>query len=173
MAMDDVKPDSRRVVTDPDLPVFRAISSLLTGFSETDLEGTGMLDEYYRVLMKEEDHEGVRAFLIKAEEIVKLGPGAQAKAAIQQAFIDLPETASQPNPPFDEMSYQGLAQRIILLWYTGNWTTMNWKDTRSQQDRTAIVSARAYQEGLIWVTAETHPAGAKQPGFGSWSKPPV
>ena len=44
--------------------MFLVISSHLTGFSEEDLQGTGMLETYYCVLMKEEDHGGkYRAFL--------------------------------------------------------------------------------------------------------------
>jgi hypothetical protein len=159
-------------MSDPGLPVFRAVSSHLTGYSEVDLEGTGMLTDYFTALMKEQDHEGVRLFLLKAEEILGLQPSGAIEAAIQQYFIELPATASRRNTPFDEMSYQGLAQRITILWYTGVWTTMNWLGTKSQPDRTAIISGRAYQQGLIWLTAHTHPAGAKQPGYGSWSRKP-
>jgi len=159
-------------MSDPGLPVFRAISSHLTGYSEVELEGTGMLTDYFVTLMKEQDHEGLRQFLLTADEILKLRPVEAIEAAIKSNFIKLPDTASRPNTPFDEMSYQGLAQRITILWYTGVWTTMNWLGKKSQQDRTAIISARAYQQGLIWLTAETHPAGAKQPGYGSWSLKP-
>ena len=38
---------------------------------------------------------------------------------------------------------------------------------------TRIISAEAYMEGLLWRAAGTHPQGAKQPGYGSWSFPPV
>jgi hypothetical protein len=159
-------------MSDPGLPVFRAISSHLTGYSEVELEGTGMLTDYFTTLMKEQDHEGVRKFLLKADEILNLGKAKEIEAAIKRHFIELPLTAWQSNPPFDELSYQGLAQRITILWYTGVWTTMNWLGKKSQQERTAIINARAYAQGLVWLTAETHPAGAKQPGYGSWSRRP-
>jgi len=159
-------------MSDPGLPVFRAISSHLTGYSEVDLEGTGMLTDYFTTLMKEQDHEGIRLFLLKAEEILRLHLSDAIEPAIIRHFIELPATASRPNTPFDEISYQGLAQRITILWYTGVWTTMNWLGKKSQPDRTAVISARAYQQGLIWLTAQTHPAGAKQPGYGSWSRKP-
>jgi hypothetical protein len=169
--MNESVPASKLKQPDPDLGVFLQISAALTGYSEVKLESTGMLDDYFCVLMKEQDHEGVRAFLAKAKQI--LPPNADVIKNIKKAFIDLPNTATRTNTPFDQMSYNGLAQRIILLWYTGIWTTMNWKGTKSQDDRTAVVSAQAYQEGLIWETAGTHPSGAKQPGFGSWHEPPI
>jgi hypothetical protein len=155
---------------DPDLPVFLALSSHLTGFSQVELKSTGMLETYYFTLMKEDDQEGVRGFFRTAKQILESGDTVQE---IKETFIDLPVAAAGSNPPFDQMPYQGLAQRIILLWYTGIWTTMNWSDQKSQQERSAMVSAQAYEEGLIWVAAETHPAGSKQPGYNSWSKPPL
>ncbi|MGA8027534.1 MAG: hypothetical protein WB992_10325, partial [Bryobacteraceae bacterium] len=153
---------------DPDLPVFLSLSYLLTGFDEVELQGTGMLETYYCVLMKEDDQEGVRGFLKKAREILN---SANPHQEIKKTLIEPPVAANASR--FDQMPYQGLAQRIILLWYTGIWTTMNWSDKKSQQERTAMVSAEAYKEGLIWAAAETHPAGAKQPGYNSWSQPPV
>lgn len=156
--------------TDPDLPVFLQLSVELTGYSEEDLHGTGMVATYYNVLMKEQDQDGIREFFERARVVLASGDIA---AEIKAAFIDLPVTATQPGTPYDEMCFEGLAQRIILLWYTGIWTTMNGKDTMSQQARTAMVSAQAYEEGLIWTAAHTHPAGAKQPGFASWSNKPL
>lgn len=155
---------------DQDLPVFLNLSASLTGFSEEDLQGTGMLETYYSVLMKEQDQDGIRTFLEKARQILT---SSDVEAEIKTTFIDLPDTAARPNTPYEQMSYEGLAQRIILLWYTGIWTTMNWKDTMTQDARTAMASAEAYKESLIWVAAKTHPAGAKQPGFGSWSSEPL
>jgi hypothetical protein len=157
--------------TDADLSLFLTLSSELVGYPEVELEGIGMLEEYYFTLMKEQDQDGIRLFFEKARQILKGGNDRHRE--IKKAFIDLPDTTTGPDIPFDEMRYQGLAPRIILLWYSGVWTTMNWKDQKSQQERTAIVSSRAYEQGLIWVTAQTHPAGAKEPGYNSWSNPPL
>jgi hypothetical protein len=142
---------------DPDLPTFLSLSSKLTGYSEDDLQQTGMLETYYSMLMKDEDQDGMRAFLKQARQVLESG---DVHAEIKATFID-----PAPN--------DGLAQRIILMWYTGIWTTMNQKDVKPQQARTAMISAQTYQEGLIWATADTHPAGAKQPGYGSWSRVPI
>lgn len=155
---------------DPDLPVFLEFSSKLTGYSTNDLEQTGMLETYYCMLMKEEDQDAIRAFFKKVSKVLE---SSDADAEIRATFIHPPDTAIGPGTPYDQMPYEGLAQRIILMWYTGIWTTMNHKDQQPQAARMAMVSAQAYQEGLIWVTAETHPAGAKQPGYASWELKPI
>jgi len=142
---------------DPDLPIFLDLSSKLTGYSADELEQTGMLETYYCMLMKEDDQDGIRAFLEKARQVLT---GADVDDEIKATFID--------HTPYEE-----LAQRIILMWYTGIWTTMNQKDMKPAQARTAMISAKTYQEGLIWATAETHPAGAKQPGYASWERKPI
>ncbi len=59
------------VQIDPDLPVFLKLSAELTGFSETQLQGTGMVETYYSVLMKEEDQDGIRAFFEKARQVLR------------------------------------------------------------------------------------------------------
>jgi hypothetical protein len=169
---------SKQTITDPDLPVFCSISSVLTHFSQVGLEGTGMLEEYFYILMKEQDHEEVRAFLRRAKDILDtikdpLNLTPTNEATVRSAFYAPFDPAVPSRTPFEAMPYQGLAQRIILLWVDGTWTTMNDKDTKSEQDRTVVPSARAYQQALKWAIAETHPAGAKQPGFNSWSAPPV
>src|SRR5271168_4688794 len=94
---------------DPDLPIFLNLSSKLTGYYVDDLEQTGMLETYYCMLMKVEDQDGIRAFLEKARQVLI---SADLDGEIKATFID--------HSPYD-----GLAQRIILMWYTGIWTTMN------------------------------------------------
>lgn len=157
-------------VTESGFDVFLNISAQLTGFSKEELAGTGMHETYYYdTLMREADQVTVRSFLSKAKEILDNGVGIDQK--IKRCFV-LP-TGQGPSLDYDRMPYDGLARRVILLWYTGIWTTMNWKDKKEQRDRTAMVSAEAYKQGLIWTAAETHPAGANQPGYSSWSKKPL
>ena len=55
--------------------------------------------------------------------------------------------------------YNGLAKNIITMWYMGNW--MN-----------TVINPQSYVQGLIWGVAETHPPGAKQPGYASWASAP-
>lgn len=158
-------------VIEPGFRVFLSISSCLTGFSEEELAGTGMHETYYYTLMKEADQVTVRSFLTKAAGILKGKTGIDKQ--IVRHFMPLTGKKTSASVPYDKMPYDGLARRIILLWYTGIWTTMNWKSTKSQPDRTGVVSSQAYKKGLIWPTAETHPAGAEHPGPSSWSEPPL
>jgi hypothetical protein len=150
--------------TDRDLPTFLKISATLTGYSEEDLEGTGMLETYYYTIMKEQDLKMVRGFFQKAAELLHTKPGLERR--IEHVFI----RPTQKNPPV--FPYDGLARRIILLWYTGIWTTTNWKDNPDIQ-KTAMVNTEAYMQGLIWRTAGTHPTGARPPGYGSWAECPI
>jgi hypothetical protein len=158
-------------VTEPGFYVFLKISAHLTGFNEEELASTGMHETYYYNLMKEGDQATVRSFLTKAEEILK--GTTQIDKKIAECFLPRTGTKRSASVSYDDMPYHGLARRIILLWYTGLWTTMNWKDTKSQDQRTTMVSSQAYKQGLIWTAAETHPAGAKQPGPNSWGKQPL
>jgi hypothetical protein len=165
-----IMPKSHIEVTEPDFYVFLRISAHLTGFSEEELLGTGMHETYYYTIMKEQDQDMVRSFFRKANEI--LVGKTEIKEKIVEHFIPRPEKKPPLAPPHDTLPYAGLAKRITLLWYTGIWTTMNWKDEKPESARTAMVSPEAYAQGLIWVAAETHPAGAKQPGYNSWNRPP-
>ena len=58
----------------------------------------------------------------------------------------------------------GLAKKIILLWYEGMWV---------EAGKSEVISSQSFIEGLMWPAAKTHASGAKQPGFGSWSHPPL
>lgn len=174
--------------TEPDLPIFRDFSAILTGFSPEQLEEKGMLETYYYTIMKEDDEDGeVKKFFLKAEAVLKKSD-AEIKKIIPIEFLpDQKVGPLKPAGPIDLLPFHGLAQRIIMMWYTGNWTTMNGlkkekkenekegrdPNTRNEFGRTAAVSAEAYKNGLIWTVAKTHPAGAKQPGYESWSIKPL
>ena len=127
---------------------FIAISVFLTGFDSAELRGTGMGQTYFEVILLNSDPDDVRDFFEAVQPI--LAPG-QSKHRIEQAIAaDL--------MPVD--SYRALARSIVVLWYTGNWAG-------------TPVSSEAYKQGLMWAAAETHPAGAKQPGYGSWASAPI
>ena len=55
------------------------------------------------------------------------------------------------------------------MWYMGQWAPSVNQATNLAQARN--ISPNAYVQGLVWNLADTHPPGAKQPGFGSWAKP--
>jgi hypothetical protein len=115
-----------------------------------------MLEEYYQFLLTKVEQEDVQQLWAIAARLEKLATGsnqAAVSAEVQRALTD------QHLGP--------IAKNIMRLWYTGTWR----KDPNDAFS-SAVVSARAYQEGLMWKVAHSHPAGAKQPGFGSWSDLP-
>lgn len=141
--------------------LFLEISSLLTGFNKTELQGTGMVATYYNCVAnvpqnpnysdedKKENSVNVAFFFAEVREILdqSKGNGEKLTAAIASRLMPI-------------SAYNGLAQSIAALWYTGNWGSN-------------VVTARSYIQGLMWGVAEAHPPGAKQPGFGSWSIAPL
>lgn len=132
-----------------DLLSFLEISVYLTGFSKTELLGTGMLETYYDTLLVKNDVSNLRSFFDEVNSILAncCDNEEEINAMISSCLIP-------------DSKYNGVTKKIIMLWYTGAW---DWEP----------VSAEAYVQGLMWPAAQTHPAGAKQPGYDSWSKPPV
>jgi hypothetical protein len=156
--------------TEPDFWTFLAISEVLTGFSTAELWSTGMLDIYYYTVMKELDQEQLRAFFKVSVDI--LGDAATMHQRIREEFIPIPRD-SKIRPKLQELPFQGLAQRIMLMWYNGIWTSIDGNSAATPSISTYMVSTAAYINGLNYATAETHPAGARQPGYNSWSKAPI
>ena len=144
-----------------DTELFLEISALLTGFNKTELQGTGMVNAYYNCVAnvpqnpnysnedKKENSINVAFFFAEVQEILDHSKSNDEKltAAIASRLMHL-------------SAYNGLAQSIVTLWYTGSWGGN-------------VVAAQSYIQGLMWDVAEAHPPGAKQPGFGSWSIAPL
>lgn len=153
---------STRVATlPPDAPDavrdFLRLSAELTGFTDVELLGTGMVRPYYdRLLLVIGSREA--GSLLGAFNHVA-GKGA---AAFRAAIIDSPR-------------YGPVAKNLTAMWYLGTWSQLprEWRDAfgATSFDVDCVVSAKAYQEGLVWPAAGTHPMSAKQPGYGSWAKP--
>jgi hypothetical protein len=61
------------------------------------------------------------------------------------------------------------ARAIIKLWYLGTWHM----GAVPAGTVTFRISPQAYVNSLAWTAMGGHPQGAKQPGYGSWSVPPV
>ena len=133
--------------------IFLTISVLLTGFTEFELQTTGMLDTYYETVSANSDPKSVDSFASEVSKILRdFGP-------FEVAMNEQIEARLIKQAPFDD-----LARQIMLLWYTGIWTTAGVP---------AMVNTSAYFQGLIWQAANTHPAGALQPGYGSWAELPL
>lgn len=135
------------------------ISTFLTGFEKADLLGTGMLTPYYKYTVKQyvdaDDTNTLQSFLIESKKIVEdFAPDEEAViSAVKSRFL-----------PYSK--FNTLVTQIVTMWYTGEWNgTIISIDGYTQ--------GQAYVQGLIWNAAETHPPGAKQPGYGSWAKEPI
>lgn len=151
-------PDTRRQ--------FVALSVILTGFDDAELWGTGMVDVYL---------DWIRRIIGDARlgDLLSVSRTAIDAANGQQATLD---RLVRLDVLEDDM-LGPVARNLIVLWYLGQWNQLpgDWRDAygASALDVTCMVSADAYAEGLVWKAIHTHPQGAKQPGFGSWSLPPV
>ena len=124
---------------------FLQLSAALTGFSRVDLQGTGVVDEYWATVI---DKAGQQT----ADDLL----------AAWQIVQDADETIDTGlrNEILSNSVLGPVAHNIIIMWYTGQWGSDN------------IVSAQAYQQGLVWDAIGAHTQGAKQQGFGTWSLPP-
>ena len=143
------------------LSTFLRISACLTGFEVVELQGTGLSEKYLSVVTQATPADTLAQFFAEAERILKAGEGDPA--AIE------PLIAANL---FPLSCFGGLAQNIVFMWYSGQWQpTVDAPNVDLETVRN--ISPDAYVQGLVWTAAETHPPGAKQPGYGSWAKPPL
>jgi hypothetical protein len=143
------------------LSTFLRISACLTGFEVVELQGTGLSEKYLSVVTQATPADTLVQFFAEAERILKAGEGDPA--AIE------PLIAANL---FPLSCFGGLAQNIVFMWYSGQWQpTVDAPNVDLETVRN--ISPDAYVQGLVWTAAETHPPGAKQPGYGSWAKPPL
>lgn len=148
----------------PAPPAFVRLSAVLTGFDEFDLLGTGVADLQYGAMIG--------------------GAGSKAAAEIIATF----ETLEREHPhdldeavrvEILESPWLGpVARAVAKAWYTGVWVELDgdWLASHSPDvtsSVTRVIAPETYVESLAWVAAGAHPAGAKAPGFGSWSTPPT
>jgi hypothetical protein len=151
--------------TDQDsLEQFLSLSVHLAGFDQAELEGTGMAQEYYQQVVSVIGEANANELWGIARNLASY-TGDELDTAIRRDLLASPK-------------FGPIARNIIQLWYWGSWIELpdTWRyqyGTNPQQYQTRFTSPAAYQEGLLWKAMFTHPQGAKQPGFGSWSNPPL
>ena len=139
---------------DPFLDLFLELSSRLTGFERVELVATGLLEQNYRFFVTqavETSSPGNAAVFWK----YLLGEGATAF------------TAKRVKEIMGDQKLCQIGRNIIRLWLLGSWLP-----DPNNAFSSFVASAEAYQEGLLWGYVGAHPAGAKQPGYGSWSLRP-
>jgi hypothetical protein len=149
--------------------VFLALSAELTGYSETDLEGTGNVDAYHALVDQQIGPIIGDMFYAAAEGVV------QAKGAAARAEAMRIDVLASP-------TVWPLCQTIIMLWYLGSWSTpaASWYQGANSPvpngvtpGNTFVPSAQAYTAQLAYRAAGAHPPGANPTGYGSWSLEPV
>jgi hypothetical protein len=149
--------------------LFLAFSAELTGYSETDLEGTGNVDAY-RALVEQQAGPLICDMLYAAAEGVVQATGAGARAEAMR--IDV--LASPTVWP--------LCQAIVTLWYQGSWASppAAWYHGANSPVPPGVtpgapvtLAALAYTAQLAYHAAGAHPPGANPTGYGSWSLDPV
>ena len=133
---------------------FLRLSAVLTGYDETSLLGTGMVQAYYDELGQ----------IIGARELGSLL--AAADRADEHHFAKAILGSDRYGP---------VARNLLTMWYLGSWSQLPraWREAygATSYDTDHVVSAAAYREGLVWPAAGTHPMSAKQQGFASWAAP--
>ena len=132
---------------------FLSFSAAVTGFSVFDLQGTGVAQTYWETVQQNVSKEQLSALLLTWQSIEaesKGNPAVTERLLRQRVFsVD---------------GLGNLARKIVKMWYSGNWYGPT---------GTSVISAQTYVEGLLWPAMNTHPKGAKQPGFGTWHEPPT
>jgi hypothetical protein len=145
---------------------FLALSAVLTGFEQVELQGTGLAVTYYQAftgIVRPEICEELWKLSSKIIDGNRHDEGALNKAIRREVLASL--------------EFGPLAINIIQMWYLGSWIKLPvaWSKQfgTSAGDDTKVISAEAYKQSLIYDVMAAHPPGAKQPGFGSWSEPPA
>ena len=144
---------------------FLSFSSAITGFTAFQLRGTGQAEPYFAALI-DILGEATVAALLRAFRRVREEAGAD-EAALDRLLRAAIFSDEQLGP---------IARNLIKLWYVGTWYQLPaaWRGAfgELEGDATTVVSPAAYTEGLLWPAIGANPAGAKGPGYGTWSDPP-
>jgi hypothetical protein len=145
--------------------LFLNFCSEITGYSPLELETTGLIDLYHK-LIEEILAARLTDFYVFAKSVVDASGDVEATERIL--------TSSSVFWP--------VVSSLINLWYLGNWTQLpdSWfaqtgLPTPGPGDagRTHTPSSLAYIEQLSYRTADAHPPGAKATGFGTWGWQPA
>lgn len=136
----------------------------MTGYSETDLLGTGLADSYFKTFTEIVEDSICKDLWTVSNKIWK---GQKSETGKQEAIRK--ELLSDPK-------FGPVVRNLIKLWYLGQWDELPaaWREDygNSPKDVNFIVSPDSYKQGLVWDAIKAHPMGAKQPGFATWSSPP-
>lgn len=143
---------------------FLQLSAEITGYSETDLLGTGLADSYFKTFTEIVEDSICKDLWTRSNKIWKKHESEEEKEeAIRKEMLSDPK-------------FGPIVRNMIKLWYLGQWDELPaaWRENygNSPKDVNFIVSPDSYKQGLVWDAINAHPMGAKQPGFATWSSPP-
>jgi hypothetical protein len=153
---------------------FLGLSAELTGYSPLDLEGTGLVDQYFGMVQREIGDDVAQVLYNTANAVLEL-KGETREHEMEIQIISSP-------------LFWPVCQSLIALWYLGQWTRMsgNWykyfagiKPPPSSPVKNIppggsfVPSALAYTEQLSYRGAGAHPPGAHPTGFGGWGLDPL
>lgn len=144
---------------------FLDLSSALTGFTPFRLRGTGQAELYMKTVQDVVGAPVVEALLTA----FRTGRDAAGDEAAQERALRHGVLSDPKLGP--------VARRILKLWYVGTWYALSseWQDAfgGSDADRTFVVSAYSYVEGLMWDAIGANPSGARPLGYAMWAVPPT
>lgn len=154
-AVDDLKPAPAV------RPSFRSLSAVLTGFSELELEATGVGELYLGFLLATFP-DVLDELLLAWATIEREYPPAGREAGVRAMLLADPKLG-----PF--------ARSLLGMWYTATWTAMqpDWSAAYGDHHDVTAVIKGAYPGGLVWRAGGLHPQGANPTGFGTWALPPA
>lgn len=145
---------------------FLQLSAVLTDFTEFQLLGTGQAELYYATMT------GIAGKCVVTElfqEFRRVESEAKGDPSALETGLRTAILSDEKLGP--------VARNLIKLWYIGTWYQLPgaWHERfgLAGDDKTFIPSPSSYVEGLLWTAIGAHPPGAKAPGYGTWTGPPV
>jgi len=155
---------------DKDRRTFLELSSELTGYSPIDLEGTGLVDEY-RKLVEYEVGKNVTDLLYQT-----------ARSVLDKKSGEERDRTMHINIMASAILWP-ICQNLVVLWYRGQWSSMSsiWykyyarvsPPSKVAPGKTFVPSTQSYTQQLCYKAAGAHPPGANPTGFGTWGLDPV
>ncbi|MCL1124107.1 hypothetical protein [Shewanella surugensis] len=154
---------------------FYDLSATLTDYPVTRLIGTGVGNEYNQTLSQWVRQDVLDELYHCFSQLERNNDGQVCPQALRHQLLS-------------NEKYGPIARNIIKMWYLSIWYKMtdNWSMTygipaysspvigvESPTPEDYIISNNAYIQGLVWPLMGSHPMGAKQPGYGTWSDAPL
>lgn len=141
------------------LQIFLQNSARLLELSQFTLQGTGMGADLCAYFVEYLGTEVFDAWMAQWAGL-PADPDAEAVAGLVEGV------------------YGALNHNLLIAWYTGSWAPLPqpWLDVHFPGRKAgdgAVISARTYQEALVWPLVGAHPPAAKQQGWDAWSRPPA